>query len=83
MLLVFKTFVLGLWDKVGVYVLMALGAFALLFKYGYDKKKEGANELRSDINQKSMDVMEKWAEIDSRTPNVDDALDRLRRNNKD
>lgn len=79
MLLVFKL----LWDKIGAYVLLGLGALAVLFKYGYDKKQEGARDLRDKINKETQDVQKKWDEIDRRSTDVDNALDRLSGNRKD
>lgn len=79
MLLVFKT----LFDKVWGYVVLAGVVVLAILGYGAKKKQEGASALRDKINKESQDVEKKWAEIDSRNTSVDDALERLRRNNKD
>lgn len=79
MLLVFKT----LWDKFAVWIIGALAVLGAILKYGYDKKQEGARDLRDKINKETQDVEKKWTDIDRSNASVDDALDRLSRNSKD
>lgn len=77
MLLVFDK----LWSKAGAYVLGALAVAGAVLKYGYDKKQEGSRDLRDKINKETQNVENKWADIDRRSTDVDDALERLRRDN--
>lgn len=74
MLQVFKY----IWDNVSVWGLVALGALAFLFKYGNDKKNEGAHAVIDEINKKNQKVQDAWDKIDTTDPTVDESLNRLR-----
>ena len=67
-----------IWEKVNVWGLVALGVLAFLFKYGQDKKQEGAAAATSKINEQSQKVQDAWEKIDRTDPTVDQSLDRLR-----
>jgi hypothetical protein len=79
MLLAFK----ALFDKVWGYLAIAGVLILAVLGYGAKQRSDGAAAHRDKVNKETQDVEKKWAEIDSRSPSVDDALDRLRRNNKD
>ena len=67
-----------IWEKVNVWGLVALGVLAFLFKYGQDKKQEGAAAATSKINEQSQKVQDAWEKIDRTDPTVGQSLDRLR-----
>lgn len=75
MLLVFKT----LWSRAGAWLIVAGMVIAAVLKYGHDKKEEGEANLRNKINKETQDVKDKWSEIDRDNRTVDDALERLSR----
>lgn len=60
---------------VGAIILALLGA---LFKYGADKKAQGARTVTDEINKKSQKVQDDWDKIDRTNPTVDESLNRLR-----
>ena len=78
MLMAFK----WLWDQVNVWGLVALGVIAFLFKYGNDKKNEGAASVVHEMNKESEKVRDAWDEIDRGAISVDSALERLSDRNK-
>jgi len=63
-----------LWPYIGVFA----GGMAVWAGLKASGRKEGRQEVINKVNDETAKIKDKWAEIDSRTPSYDDAIDSLR-----
>ena len=76
--LFFKSGIGKLWPYLAFFV----GGMAVWGGLKASGRKEGRQEVINKVNNESRKIQDKWSEIDARTPDYDDAIDRLRRNQR-